>query len=186
MWIKYDSAYHVLRIGIVSGTSATVPNIFPVLDLNTMTWSFDTLGQELSCITEVEAGSGSVTVIQAGGGTDDGTVYLLNNTDNDVTTPIDSYVTMEFDAAGYKLHLGELMLRSKGNKGSFGHLMSFCHAKDNAPFNMQNFGAIPRRTGWVTGRINPGISVPVKDIPLLDGTPTLFKSLPNTGGHGKQ
>ena len=33
MWLKYDSAYGVIRIGLVSGSSATVPNVFPVYDV---------------------------------------------------------------------------------------------------------------------------------------------------------
>jgi hypothetical protein len=112
-WLKYDSAYGVIRIGLVSGSSATVPNVFPVLDVKDKTWSFDSLQQPLSCMTEAEAGSGAVTVVQLGGGTADGTVYVLNSGTNDVSTAIDSYVTAEIDGSGEILHAGELLLRAK-------------------------------------------------------------------------
>ena len=29
MWLKYDSAFNILRIGLVSGSSATLPNVVP-------------------------------------------------------------------------------------------------------------------------------------------------------------
>ncbi len=32
-WIEYDSSENVLRLGLVSGGSATLPNIFPIYDL---------------------------------------------------------------------------------------------------------------------------------------------------------
>jgi hypothetical protein len=112
-WLKYDSAYGVIRIGLVSGASATVPNIFPVYDVKDKTWSFDVLQQPLSCMTEAEAGSGNVTVVQLGGGTADGTVYVLNSGLNDVTTAIDSYVTAEIDGKGEVIHAGEVLLRMK-------------------------------------------------------------------------
>ncbi len=113
MWLKYDSAYGVIRIGLVSGSLATVPNVFPVYDVKDKSWSFDVLTQELSCMTEAEAGSGSVPVVQLGGGVDDGTVYVLNSGTNDVTTAIDAYVTHEIDGSGNILNMEELLLRAK-------------------------------------------------------------------------
>ena len=113
MWLKYDSASNVIRIGLVSGSSATVPNVFPVFDLLDKTWSFDSLAQPLSCMEEVEAASGNVPVLQVGGGTADGTVYQLNYGTNDVTTAIDSYVQPEFGLGGQYLLLRELLIRCK-------------------------------------------------------------------------
>jgi len=113
MWLKHDSAFNVIRIGLVSGSSATVPNVFPVFDLLDKTWSFDSLAQPLSCMEEVEAASGNVPVLQVGGGTADGTVYQLNYGTNDVTTPIDSYVQPEFGLGGQYLLLRELLVRCK-------------------------------------------------------------------------
>ncbi len=116
-WLKYDSAYGVIRIGLVSGSSASVPNVFPVYDVKDKSWSFDVLEQPLSCMTEAEAGSGNVTVVQLGGGTADGFVYVLNSGTNDVTHEIDSFVTAEIDGKGEILHMSELLLRAKAQTG---------------------------------------------------------------------
>lgn len=113
MWLKYDSTYGVVRLGLVSGSSATLPNVFPVYDVKDKTWSFDSLAQELSCMTEVEGGSGAIPVSQVGGGIDDGFVYLLNYGTNDVSTAIDSYVTPEIDGKGEILSIKEILLRAK-------------------------------------------------------------------------
>ncbi len=114
MWLKYDSTYNVIRVGLVSGSSASVPNIFPVYDIQTKTWGFDTLGQELSCIVDIEAESGNDIILQVGGGTDDGTVHFLNYGTNDNSTAISGSVTMEFDGGGHDLHLEQLVLRLSG------------------------------------------------------------------------
>ena len=111
MWLEYDSAFNVIRVGLVSGSSATLPNVFPVFDLTDKVWYFDVLAQELSCITEIEADSGNIPVLQVGGGTDDGTVYLLNTGANDVSTGIDSFITMELNARGEYLLLQEVMMQ---------------------------------------------------------------------------
>lgn len=113
MWLKHDSAENVIRVGLVCGSSATVPNVFPVYDLNTHTWSFDVLGQALACMAEIEAGSGNIPVLQVGGGTADGFIYLLNNSANDVDTAIDSYVTAEINSNGDIFNLCKLILRCK-------------------------------------------------------------------------
>jgi len=120
MWLSHDSAHNVLRIGLVSGATATVPNIFPVFDLTDKTWSFDDLKQELSCMTEVESSAAFTidaiaydpAVIQVGGGVDDGLVYQLNVGKNDVTTAIDGYLTLEINAGGEYIRLYEVMLRA--------------------------------------------------------------------------
>lgn len=112
-WLQYDSAYGVIRLGLVSGSSATVPNVFPVYDVKLKAWVPDSLAQELSCMTEAEAGSGSIPVLQIGGGVDDGFIYLLNTGTNDVSTAIDSFATLEFDMQGYKMCMSELLLRVK-------------------------------------------------------------------------
>lgn len=110
MWIGYDSAFNVLRVGLVSGSSATSCNIFPVYDLVDRKWTFDTLGQALNCYMEAEAGSGNIPLIQVGGGTD-GSVYRLNTTQNDVTTAIDTYVRQELNVKGYDFMVKNLTLR---------------------------------------------------------------------------
>ena len=118
MWLEYDSAYNVLRIGLVTGSTATTANTFLVFDLIDKTWAFDTLGQNLSCMTEVEAASGNIPILQYGGGTDDGAVYRLNTGTDDVdigdaTTAIDGYTTLEFGGFGEMITLRELLSRFK-------------------------------------------------------------------------
>lgn len=118
MWLAHDATFNVLRIGLVSGTSATECNIFPVYDIIDKTWSFDVLTQPFSCMTDIEAGSGNVTVLQMAGGQGDGTVYQANYGDDDVTTAIDSYVMMELDGSGATLDLRELIVRTKSGQGN--------------------------------------------------------------------
>lgn len=113
MWLKYDSCYNVVRVGLVTGSSATVPNTFLVFDLVDKVWSVDSLGQPLSCMCECSADSGNVIVLQVGGGTADGTVYLLNYGTDDVATAIDAFATMELDARGEKFQVREMLLRMK-------------------------------------------------------------------------
>ncbi len=120
MWLKHDSAYNCIRIGLVSGPTATVPNIFPIFDLTDKTWGFDVLGQELSCIAEVESQASytidTITydppVIQVGGGVDDGFVYQLNVGKDDVTDAIDAFFEMELNAGGEYVQLTEIIIRA--------------------------------------------------------------------------
>jgi hypothetical protein len=118
MWLGYDSTYNVIRLGLVSGTSATLPNVFPVFDLIDKTWSFDTPAQELSCAIELGAGSGDVPVVQVGGGIDDGLVYLLNSGLNDVAVAINAYATVEVDMKGAVFLIREFLLRCKAQTGN--------------------------------------------------------------------
>jgi hypothetical protein len=113
MWLKYDATFNILRIGLVTGSSATTCNTFLTYDLTDMTFGVDVYAQELASFCEVEAASGNVPVLQVGGGTDDGQVYLCNSGLNDVTTAIDSFVTPEFDGGGDILQFDGLMLRMK-------------------------------------------------------------------------
>lgn len=118
MWMKYDATYNVLRLGLVSGSSATVPNVFPVYDLFTRTWSFDVLAQALACMTQCDAGSGSAAVLQVGGGTADGTVYLLNSGANDVSTAVESSITIELGEKGVIFNTAQLLVRFKAMTGN--------------------------------------------------------------------
>jgi len=113
-WLAYDSAYHVLRVGLVTGSSATTPNTFLVYDIEDRAWMADSLAQPFSCLCEVEAASGDVAVLQYAGGTADGTVYRTNYTTDDVSTAIDAYVTMEVDGDGAEIWMRELILRNTG------------------------------------------------------------------------
>ena len=122
MWLSYDSAFNVIRIGLVSGSSATLPNVFPVFDLTDNTWSFDTPAQELSCMVEAEAGSGNIRTVQVGGGIDDGTIYLLNSGVDDISTLINSYIIMELNAQGQYIQLDEMLVRAEAVAASAGDI----------------------------------------------------------------
>jgi len=113
-WLAYDSTYHVLRVGLVTGSSATTPNTFLVYDIEDRAWMADSLAQPFSCLCEVEAASGDVSVLQYAGGTADGTVYRTNYTTDDVSTAIDAYATMEVDGDGAEIWMRELILRNTG------------------------------------------------------------------------
>ena len=113
MWLTYDSARYAIRMGLVSGSSATVPNIFPVFHLTDGSWTFDNLAQGLSCLAEVEAASGAVYSLQYGGGSSDGFVYRLNTGLNDVDTAINAYIDHELDGGGNYLQLRDTVIRCK-------------------------------------------------------------------------
>lgn len=110
-WLKYDSAYGVIRIGLVSGATATECNVFPVYDLTDRTWTFDTPSQELSCMTEVSGDSGQAAVVQVVGGIDDGQVYQSNYGLNDVLEGIDAYVDLQLGYKGQVVQVADIVLR---------------------------------------------------------------------------
>lgn len=112
MWLEHDAAFNVIRVGLVSGESATSPNVFPVFDLASKTWSFDTLGQPLSCLANIEpATGGSAPVVQIGGGVADGTVYQLNYGVNDVQGAVDAGFEMVLGHRARMVELSEVILR---------------------------------------------------------------------------
>lgn len=113
-FLFYDSPNNLLRIGIVSGATATVPNVFPVFDLVDKCWHFDTLANAMACMASVDSGSGQFAMTQVGGGAADGTVYQLNYGQNDISTAIDSYLTAEFNHGGERLQITEIMTQVKG------------------------------------------------------------------------
>jgi len=117
-WLAYDGAENVLRMGLVTGTGATAPNVFPVFDLTDKVVYFDDPAQELSCMVEVSGGSGDVKKVQMAGGTDDGTVYQLNYGTADVSTAIDDYVVIELDGKGEVMVLREIALRCLAQTGN--------------------------------------------------------------------
>lgn len=113
MWLEHDVMDNVIRVGLVSGDTATTPNVFPVYDIESRTWGFDTPEQKLSCLVNVESGStGNDPIIQIAGGLD-GFVYQVNVGLNDVGTAIDSDMIIELNADGEKLNLLEMSIRAK-------------------------------------------------------------------------
>lgn len=105
-------------------------NLFPIFDLTDKTWSFDNPAQSLACMAEVESGAAYTidsiaydpAVIQVGGGVNDGFVYQLNVGKSDVATAIDGFLTMELNAGGEFVQLGELILRAKAVASSAGDI----------------------------------------------------------------
>jgi hypothetical protein len=114
-WIDYDSTYQVVKVGLVTGASATVPNTFLIYDILNGSWSSDTNAQAFSCHTETEAASGQFPIVQVGGGTNDGTIHLLNTGLTDNGTTITCRAKMEFDGRGHNLHIEEAVIRSSGD-----------------------------------------------------------------------
>jgi hypothetical protein len=119
MFVEHDTSSNVLRFGLVSGSSATQCNIFPVFDLTDWNWSFDILGQAHSHVHEVEASSGQYPVIQVAGSTN-GFIYKIN--DNSVKTDggvdIDMIVRPEFNSASRHLDVSEIVVRALPVTGS--------------------------------------------------------------------
>ena len=111
-FLSWDSTYGVIRLGLVSGNSATVPNKHFIFDTTSDTWHEDVLGQPLSSITEIDAASGDTPVVQCGGG-QDGYVYRLNTTNDDVSTLIDKSIKIELDGEGHILRLKEMAIVMK-------------------------------------------------------------------------
>ncbi|MBV6340448.1 hypothetical protein [Candidatus Magnetobacterium casense] len=140
MWLAYDSARNAIRVGLVSGGSATVPNIFPVFHIEDGTWTFDVLGQALSCIAEFEGASGNTFSLQYGGGSSDGFVYRLNTGADDVSTAIDSYIDQEIDGAGNWLQMRDVALRCKTQ--SAGNILQSFAINGNSTFLTDPLGTL--------------------------------------------
>ncbi len=64
--MTYDSTENLVKIGIVSGSSATRCNKWFCYDLATGTWSEDVYTHQLGEFREIEADSGNLAVIQMG------------------------------------------------------------------------------------------------------------------------
>ena len=122
-WIGYDSMYNCLRVGLVTGSTSAIPNTFLTFDLVGGGWSHDELFADdatagLSFVTEVEAASGNIPILQYGGGVDDGCIYQLNTGTDDLdiaaaTHAIDAYAVMELSNHGKVFQVGRLIIRTK-------------------------------------------------------------------------
>jgi hypothetical protein len=113
MYVEHDTTANVLRFGLVSGSSATQCNVFPVFDMVDWTWSFDTLGQNHTCVHEVEASTGQFPVLQIASSVN-GFVYLLNDTSvvTDDGTSIALEARPEFSSRSKHLEIGEVIIRT--------------------------------------------------------------------------
>lgn len=114
MYIRHDSTANVLLIGLVSGSTATKPNVFPVFDLEDWTWSFDNYQDAITCVTEVEADSGQYPVLQMAGGATSGYAYRMNDgTYTDNATAVDMIVDMEMNVNAQIINCDEVVVRFK-------------------------------------------------------------------------
>ena len=107
--VAWDSNYGIMRVCIVSGATATVPNVFLYYDPLANTWHQDDLGQPMSSMVEIAAVSGNDAILQYGGG-QDGFVYKLNTTDDDIATAIDKDIKIELDGEGHIIRLNAMVL----------------------------------------------------------------------------
>lgn len=104
--VEWCKAYNGIRLGLVTGSSATTPNTFYFFDPYTGKFGDDTLEQDLSCMANIEADSGNISILQVGG-TSDGKIMQLNTTDNDIAAAIDYDILMELNGGGKPIILQE-------------------------------------------------------------------------------
>jgi hypothetical protein len=116
-WLTHDPTHQVLRLGLVSGSSATVPNIFPVYDLITRRWSFDEFSSShiLRCAAEVSGGTNSAVQVVLLAGTTVGDIFYASSTNlnDDGDTAIDMQVRIELSDSGKLIDLREVAIRLK-------------------------------------------------------------------------
>jgi hypothetical protein len=116
-WLTHDPTHQVLRLGLVSGSSATVPNIFPVYDLITRKWSFDAFSSShiLRCAAEVSGGTNSAVQVVLLAGTTAGDIFYASSTNlnDDGDTSIDMTIQIEFNDSGRLIDIREFAIRMK-------------------------------------------------------------------------
>ena len=111
--LTHDKQRNKIVIDLVTGASATAPNTTLCYDLVEGRWSEDTPAQPFACRANVQAASGDIPVLQIAGGTADGKVYQVNQTDDDVSTAIDMDIVMELDMEGKRAIFEKAVLRFK-------------------------------------------------------------------------
>jgi hypothetical protein len=113
MWLSYDSTENVIKMGIVSGSSATTCNKFFVYDLTDGQWYEDVYATSLSVAKEIESGSGQFFTRFISAGSTTGFVYLMNDGTTDDGTTIVSKLTWEFNNGAYFISIDEFLTRMK-------------------------------------------------------------------------
>lgn len=112
-WLKYDSSENVIKIGIVSGSSATTANKYFVYDLTDGVWYEDDYASEISVFSEVEADSGQYHTVQVAAGATTGFIYHMNNGTNDDDTAISAEMQWEFNNGPFFIDIEEILSRVK-------------------------------------------------------------------------
>ena len=116
-WMAHDPTHGLLRMGLVTGSSATEPNTFPVYDLITKRWSFDYYGtgRVVRCMSEVSGSSSSSVQVSVMAGTSIGELYNATSTalNDGGDTAIDMQVRIELNDYGKLMELKELAVRLK-------------------------------------------------------------------------
>jgi len=95
MWLKWDAAEKLVRVGLVTGTTATACNTFLEYDPHPVYggWRKTQWAHPLACFANIEAASGAVAILQVAGGTADGRIYRVNTGTADVNTAIEASCT---------------------------------------------------------------------------------------------
>jgi len=109
-------------------------------------------------------------------GTDDGLLYLLNSGTNDVSTAIDSYVTMELNQGGRYLQLNEMMIRSKAVASGAGDI-TLTITKNDAAVGTKTLSMSPEITGQSTRRHRFNLNVNDQNISLKIQNATAGKEM---------
>lgn len=113
MWLEWDSTENLIKVGIVSGSSATTCNKFFCYDLTDGVWYEDVYADSISVFREVEAGSGQYFTVQVAAGSTTGYVYHMNNGTNDDGDAIDATIKFEFSHGPYFINIEEILTRVK-------------------------------------------------------------------------
>lgn len=148
-FLSYDADYDCLIIGIVSGASATVPNVFLVYNVKTKTWATDKRTPALSSITTIQ-GAGDTPSILLGGG-QDGFLYQLNKDAIDHTTAIEGIVDIEIDGNGRRMSFNEDMLVCKAQAAGNVERSIFVNGKATAA-ETKNFSMISADSASYVGK----------------------------------
>ena len=113
-YIKWDSKYQGVSIGLVTGTSATEPNTFLFFDPRTNAIGVDIRAQSLTTVGECAAGSGNETLMQLGMA-GDGFLYRLNDGWDDAgatTEDVTVKLRTEYSGGGNVIKLKREVIRA--------------------------------------------------------------------------
>jgi len=153
MWVEHDVDRGVLRFGLVTGPSATLPNTFPVFDLEDGTWSFDNIinsSLKLTCALQCEAATGQYPILHIGAGAAGG-VFLLNTGVLDDVYAVNLALRLEMNHVGFLLNLREVTMRTGvENSGTFLKYV-FLNGKFDSPPS-ETFSLVAVESGDITVR----------------------------------